>query len=100
MSLGRSPLLQYSNQAVVLFRFSFRTKARASVNESTFCFSYPRKSGIETHPSSRYLERGYEEGRGGGGGKRTTGANKVRTIRALPVDAGGRTYAGPDVVAS
>ena len=27
-------------------------------------------------------------------------ANKVRTIRALPVDAGGRTYAGPDVVAS
>jgi hypothetical protein len=27
-------------------------------------------------------------------------SNKVRTIRALPVDAGGRTYAGPDVVAS
>ena len=105
MSLGRSPLLQYSNQAFVLFRFSLRTKARASVNESIddafffaeeeeeeeedeeeeeeeedeeeeeeeevffFPFHHPRKSGMLTHPSSRYLGRGgYEEGKGSGRG--------------------------------
>ena len=64
MFLGRLPLLQYSNQAVVLSRFSLRTKARASLNESiddTFFFPEEEEEEEEDEEEDEEEEEEEEE---------------------------------------